>query len=78
MFQVNNKNTRTYFTAYSSVSIVNFEHVISDWVYLTKTKRLRDRIKKFRELNLRSCKGIYFFEIFECTSFGSQKSQWRI
>ena len=46
MFKVNNKDTRTtllasfwylycklrtYFTPCSSVSIVNFEHVISDW-----------------------------------------------
>ena len=34
MFEVNNKDTRTtptYFTPCSSVSIVNFEHVISGW-----------------------------------------------
>ena len=29
MFKVNNKDTRTYFTLCSSVSIVNFEHVIA-------------------------------------------------
>ena len=29
MFKVNNKDTRTYFTLCSSVSIVNFEHVIT-------------------------------------------------
>ena len=28
MFKVNNKDIRTYFTPCSSVSIVNFEHVI--------------------------------------------------
>ena len=27
MFKVNNKDTRTYFTPCSSVSIVNFQHV---------------------------------------------------
>ena len=38
MFKVNNKDTRTtytrmtYFTPCSSVSIVNFEHVIAGWV----------------------------------------------
>ena len=31
MFNVNNKDTRTYFTPCSSVSIVNFEHVIAGW-----------------------------------------------
>ena len=31
MFKDNNKDTRTYFTTCSSVSIVNFEHVIADW-----------------------------------------------
>ena len=35
MFKVNNKDTRTtpvaYFTPRSSVSIVNFEHVIAGW-----------------------------------------------
>ena len=31
MFKVNNKNTRTYFTLCSSVSIVNFEWVNTDW-----------------------------------------------
>ena len=31
MFKVNNKDTRTYFTLCSSVSIVNFEHVIAGW-----------------------------------------------
>ena len=31
MFKVNNKDTRTYFTPCSSVSVVNFEHVIADW-----------------------------------------------
>ena len=36
MFKVNNKDTRTtpYFTPCSSVSIVNFEHVIAGWVVL--------------------------------------------
>ena len=37
MFKVNDKNTRTapmaYFTPYSSVSIVNFEHVFAGWVF---------------------------------------------
>ena len=36
MFKVNNKDTpelrQPYFTSCSSVSIVNFEHVITDWV----------------------------------------------
>ena len=36
MLTVNNKDTRTtpiaYFTSCSSVSIVNFEHVIAGWV----------------------------------------------
>ena len=36
MFKVNNKDSRTtpmaYFTPCSSVSIVNFEHVIDGWV----------------------------------------------
>ena len=35
MFKVNNKDTRTTLLAHapcSSVSIVNFEHVIADWV----------------------------------------------
>ena len=27
MFKVNNKDTRTYFTPFSSVSIVNFEQI---------------------------------------------------
>ena len=31
MFKVNNKNTRTYLITGSSVSIVNFEHVIANW-----------------------------------------------
>ena len=31
MFKVNNKDTRTYFTTYSSVSIVNFEQVNAGW-----------------------------------------------
>ena len=31
MFKDNNKDTRTYFTPCSSVSIVNLEHVIFDW-----------------------------------------------
>ena len=35
MFKVNNKDTRTtplaYFTPCSSVSIVNFKHVIAGW-----------------------------------------------
>ena len=31
MFKVNNKNTRSYFTPYSSVFIVNFEHVVAGW-----------------------------------------------
>ena len=31
MFKVNNKDTTTYFTPCSSVSIVNFEHVIFGW-----------------------------------------------
>ena len=35
MFKVNNKETRTtpltYFTLCSSVSIVNFEHVLVSW-----------------------------------------------
>ena len=38
MFKVNNKDSRTtpmaYFTPCSSVSIVNFEHVIDGWVGL--------------------------------------------
>ena len=32
MFEVNNKDTRTYFTPWYSVFIVNFEHVIAVWV----------------------------------------------
>ena len=31
MFKVNNKDTRTYFTPCSSVSIVNFEQVKNGW-----------------------------------------------
>ena len=31
MLKVNNKDTRTYFLPYSSVFIVNFEHVIAGW-----------------------------------------------
>ena len=32
MLKVNNRNTRTkYFTPCSSVSIVNFEHVVAGW-----------------------------------------------
>ena len=36
MFKVNNKDTRTYFLPYSSVSILNFEHVNDDWVVTRK------------------------------------------
>ena len=34
MFKVNNKDTifKTYFTPCSSVSIVDFEHVLAGWV----------------------------------------------
>ena len=32
MFKVNNKDTRTYFTCCSSVSIANFEYVNAGWV----------------------------------------------
>ena len=39
MFKVNNKDNRTtplaYFTLCSSVSIVDFEHVIAGWVQST-------------------------------------------
>ena len=31
MFKVNNKDTRTYFTTYSSVSVVNFEQANAGW-----------------------------------------------
>ena len=31
LLKVNNRNTRTYFIPCSSVSIVNFEHVIAGW-----------------------------------------------
>ena len=31
MFKVKDKDTRTYFTPCSSVSIVNFKHVIGGW-----------------------------------------------
>ena len=31
LLKVNNRNTRTYFTPCSSVSIVYFEHVIAGW-----------------------------------------------
>ena len=31
MLKVNNKDTRTYFTPCSSVSIVNSEHIIAGW-----------------------------------------------
>ena len=31
MFKINKKDTRTYFTTCSSVSIANFEHVITGW-----------------------------------------------
>ena len=39
MFKVNNKDTRTTpgsscFTSCSSVSIVNFEHVVACWKYI--------------------------------------------
>ena len=54
MFKVNNKDTRTtpmvllltgvllsyYFTPYSSVSVVNFEHVIVNWVYSSELELL--------------------------------------
>ena len=55
MFKVNNKDTKTtplasfwclycyfgtYFTPYSSVPIVNFEHVITDWVEKHLTPRV--------------------------------------
>ena len=40
MFKVNNKDIKTtltlYFTPYSSVSIVNFEHIIAGWDNSTK------------------------------------------
>ena len=39
MFKVNKKDTRTYFTPCSSVSIVNFEQVIAGWgVILSNVK----------------------------------------
>ena len=48
MYKVNNKDTRTtpmaYFTPCSSVSIVNFEHVIAGWVYCLKTPENRKLI----------------------------------
>ena len=31
MFKVNSKDTRTYFIPCSTVSMVNFEHVIAGW-----------------------------------------------
>ena len=31
MFKVNNKDIRTYFTLCSTVSIIDFEHVIASW-----------------------------------------------
>ena len=31
MFKINNKDTRTYFIPCSTVSMVNFEHVIAGW-----------------------------------------------
>ena len=34
MFKVNNKDTTTYFSPCSNVSIVNFEKVNADWVSL--------------------------------------------
>ena len=40
MFKVNSKDTRTYFTPCSSVSIVNFEQVNAGWV---KEKRSSDQ-----------------------------------
>ena len=50
MFTVNNKDTRTtpmaYFTPYSSVSIVNFQHVIAGWEQkcsMMEAKRERER-----------------------------------
>ena len=38
MFKVNNKNTRTYFTPFSSVSIVDFEQLNISWVMDIKLK----------------------------------------
>ena len=47
MFKVNNKDTRTtpmaYFTPYSSVSIVNFQHVIACWEQKCERERERER-----------------------------------
>ena len=45
MFKVNNKGTRTtelwtYFTPSSSVSIVNFEHVIAGWEILLRKNKM--------------------------------------
>ena len=44
MFKVNNKDAKrrfsTYFTFCSSVSFVNFEHVIASWVSLKFTGNL--------------------------------------
>ena len=37
MFKVNNKDTRTYFTPFSSVSIVNFEQVNAGSILNTDT-----------------------------------------
>ena len=42
MFKVNNKDTRTYFTPCSSVSIVNFEQVNAGWEWLVKKWCLSD------------------------------------
>ena len=45
MFKVNNKDTRTTpcFTPCSSVSIVNFEHVITGWVSIFETSILSEK-----------------------------------
>ena len=40
MSKFNNKDTRTYFTPCSSVSIVNFEHVIAGWDIIDRVTSL--------------------------------------
>ena len=49
MFKINNKDTRTMplaFTPCSSVSVVNFEHVIAGWVFSPGSWRKERKGKK--------------------------------
>ena len=71
MFKVNNKDTRTtplasfwclycqlwtYFTSSSSVSIVNFEHLIAGWVITTNEAELDFHQQKLNARVAQRCK----------------------